>query len=194
MREPVDGIPRLDHSLNAGLLLARVALAADDLVGAYSFDSRARLYLPPGRGIHAFRRIQQSSAGLAYTPDETNFTLGIAELQTRLRRRSLIVLFTDFIDTITAELLVENVRRLSSRHLLMFVTLRDQLLPDLFEAPPATDSDIARSVLAADFLRERSIVIEKLERLGIHCIDVPAAQLTTALLNRYLLIKQRGLL
>ncbi|HJZ94913.1 MAG TPA: DUF58 domain-containing protein, partial [Candidatus Solibacter sp.] len=46
MREPMEGIPRLDHSLNAGLLLARVALAADDLVGAYSFDSRARLYLP----------------------------------------------------------------------------------------------------------------------------------------------------
>jgi uncharacterized protein (DUF58 family) len=194
MREPVDGIARLDHSLNAGLLLARVALSADDLVGAYSFDSRARLYLPPGRGIHAFRRIQQSSASLAYTADETNFTLGIAELQSRLRRRSLIVLFTDFIDTITAELLVENIRRLSSRHLLVFVTLRDRLLPDLFEAAPATDADIARAVLAADFLRERSIVLEKLERLGIHCIDVPASQLTTALLNRYLLIKQRGLL
>jgi uncharacterized protein (DUF58 family) len=194
MREPLDGIARLDHSLNAGLLLARVALSADDLVGAYSFDSRARLFLPPGRGVHAFRRIQQSSAALAYTTDETNFTLGIAELQTRLRRRSLIVLFTDFIDTITAELLVENIRRLSSKHLLVFVTLRDKFLPDLFEAPPASGDAIARAVLAADFLRERSIVLEKLERLGIHCIDVPAKDLTTALLNRYLLIKQRGLL
>jgi len=194
MREPVDGIPRLDHSINAGLLLARVALAADDLVGSYSFDSRMRQYLPPGRGVHAFRRLQQSSAALAYTADETNFTLGVAELQTRLRRRTLIVLFTDFIDTITAELLIENVRRLSARHLLMFVTLRDNLLPTLFETYPAGDPEIARAVLAADFLRERSIVLEKLERLGIHCIDVPANQLTTALLNRYLLIKQRGLL
>jgi uncharacterized protein (DUF58 family) len=78
--------------------------------------------------------------------------------------------------------------------LLVFVTLRDRLLPDLFEAAPNTDADIARAVLAADFLRERSIVLEKLERLGIQCIDVPANQLTTALLNRYLWIKQRGLL
>jgi uncharacterized protein (DUF58 family) len=194
MREPVEGIPRLDHSINAGLLLARVALAADDLVGAYSFDSRMRQFLPPGRGVQAFRRLQQTSAALAYTPDETNFTLGIAELQTRLRRRTLIVLFTDFIDTITAELLVENVRRLSNRHLLLFVTLRDPLLPEMFEAYPAGGTETARAVLAADFLRERSIVLEKLERLGIHCIDVPAGQLSTALLNRYLLIKQRGLL
>ena len=57
-------------------------------------------------------------------------------------------------------------------------------LPELFEAYPAGDSEIARAVLAADFLRERRIVLEKLERLGIHCLDVPAAQLTTALLNR----------
>ena len=85
-------------------------------------------------------------------------------------------------------------RRLSSRHLLIFVTLRDRLLPDLFEAYPGGDPEIARAVLAAGFLRERRIVLERLERLGIHCLDVPAAQLTTALLNRYLLIKQRGLL
>jgi len=194
MREPVDGIPRLDHGINAALLLGRVALAADDVVGSYSFDSRMRHFLPPGRGLHAFRRLQQASAGLAYSGDETNFTLGIAELQTRMRRRSLIVLFTDFVDTITAELLVENVRRLATRHLLMFVTLRDNLLPGMFDAQPTTGADVTRAVLASDFLRERRIVFEKLGRLGIHCIDVPADQLTTALLNKYLLIKQRGLL
>ena len=194
MREPLDGIPRLDHSIHTGLLLARVAIAADDIVGSYSFDSRMRHFLPPGRGMHAFRRLQQASAALAYSPDETNFTLGMAELQTRLRRRSLIVLFTDFIDTITAELLVENARRLSARHLLIFVTLQDRLLPGMFDAYPATGADMTRAVLAGDFLRERRIVLEKLGRLGIHCIDVPADQLATATLNRYLLIKQRGLL
>jgi uncharacterized protein (DUF58 family) len=194
MREPVEGIPRLDHSINAGLLLARVALAADDLVGCYSFDIQPRQFLPPGRGMYAFRRLQQASAALAYTTDETNFTVGIAELQSRLRRRSLVVLFTEFVDTITAELLVENMRRLSNRHLLLFVTLRDPFLPEVFEAYPADDADVARAVLASDFLHERSIVLEKLERLGVHCIDVPASQLSTALLNRYLLIKQRGLL
>jgi len=194
MREPVEGIPRLDHSINCGLLLARVALAAGDLAGSYSFDSRMRHFLPPGRGTHAFRRLQQASAALSYTTEETNFTLGFAELQTRLPRRSLIVVFTDFIDTITAELLVENIRRLSTRHLLIFVALRDKLLPEIFEAWPDTGKQVARAVLAGDFLRERSIVLEKIERLGIHTIDVPPADLSTALLNRYLIIKQRGLL
>ena len=128
MQEPVDGVPRLDHSIGLGLMLARFAVMAGDLVGSYAFDSRPRQYLAPDRGMHAFRRLQQASAGIAYSNDETNFTLGLAELQTRLRRRSLIVLFTDFIDTVTSELLLENVRRIATRHLLIFVTIRDRLL------------------------------------------------------------------
>ncbi len=194
MQEPVDGVPRLDHSIGLGLMLSRFAVMAGDLVGSYAFDSRPRQYLAPDRGMHAFRRLQQASAGIAYSNDETNFTLGLAELQTRLRRRSLIVLFTDFIDTVTSELLFENVRRIATRHLLIFVTIRDRLLADIFEAPPDNDAQVARAVLAADFRREHAIVLEKLERLGIQCLDLSPAELPLALLNRYLLIKQRGLL
>ncbi|HLY17393.1 MAG TPA: DUF58 domain-containing protein [Bryobacteraceae bacterium] len=194
MREPVEEVPRLDHALGSGLLLARVALGAGDLVGLYGFDSRTRYYTPPVRGTHTFRRLQESSAELHYSADETNFTLGMAELQARLPRRSLIVLFTDFVDTITAELLFENVRRLVSRHLLVFVTIRDNLLAEVFDGFPGDNRQIARAVLADDFRRDRGVVLEKLERLGVHCIDLPPSEVPVALLNHYLVIKQRGLL
>jgi uncharacterized protein (DUF58 family) len=194
MREPVNGVARLDHALGSGLLLARVALAAGDLAGLYSFDSRVRYYAPPERGMQTFRRLQEASAELDYTTEETNFTLGMAELQARLPRRSLIVLFTDFVDTITAELLLENVRRLVSRHLLIFVTVRDNLLEEVFRAAPSDRRQIARAVLADDFRRDRQVVLEKLERLGVHAIDLPPDEVPVALLNRYLVVKQRGLL
>jgi|HubBroStandDraft_1064217.scaffolds.fasta_scaffold04685_2 uncharacterized protein (DUF58 family) len=194
MGEPVEGIPRLDHALGSGLLLARVALGAGDLVGVYSFDSRIRFYAPPVRGTQTFRRLQEASAEFRYSTEETNFTLGMAELQARLPRRSLIVLFTDFVDTITAELLLENVRRLANRHLLIFVTVRDNLLAEVFDGYPADRRQIARAVLADDFRRDRGVVLEKLERLGIHCIDLPPEAVPVALLNRYLIVKQRGLL
>jgi uncharacterized protein (DUF58 family) len=192
MREPVDGIPRLDHALGSGLLLARVALGAGDLAGIYSFDSRVRYYAPPARGMQTFRRLQEATAELQYSSEETNFTLGMAELQARLPRRSLIVLFTDFVDTITAELLLDNVRRLVSRHLLVFVTVRDNLLAEIFDTPPTDNRQIARAVLADDFRRDRNVVLEKMERLGVHCIDLPPAEMPVALLNHYLIIKQRG--
>ncbi|HWI29643.1 MAG TPA: DUF58 domain-containing protein [Stellaceae bacterium] len=194
MREPIEGVPRLDHAINAGLLLGWVSLQGGDLVGAFGFDAAVRQYLAPVRGAAGFPRLQQTVAALDYHGDETNFTLGLAELGARLKRRSLIVLFTEFVDTVTAELLIESLRRMTSRHLVVFVTLRDSLLQQTVDREPARFSEVAEAVVAHDLLRERSIVFERLMRLGIHCLDVPSRGLSVALVNRYLAIKERGLL
>jgi uncharacterized protein (DUF58 family) len=78
--------------------------------------------------------------------------------------------------------------------LMVFVTQRGSVLQRAVDAPPRQFEDVAQAVIAQDFLRERSIVFERLERLGIHCLDVPSQGLPVALINRYLLIKQRGLI
>ncbi len=49
-------------------------------------------------------------------------------------------------------------------------------------------------MIADDFLRERRVVLERLRRLGVHCLDVPAASLGTDLVNRYLEIKRHELI
>ncbi len=194
MREPVDGLARLDHAINAGLLLAWISLRGGDLVGIYGFDAVVRHYLQPIRSLRSFGRIQQAIAHLDYRSEETNFTLGLAELNIRLRRRALIVLFTDFVDTVTAELLVESLQRMANRHVVLFVTLRDSVLQNIVDAPPDRFEDVTKSVVAHDMLRDREIVFERLERLGIHCLDVSPTGLSSALINRYLQIKQRGLI
>ena len=194
MREPLAGMPRLDHAINSGLLLAWAALRGGDLVGSFAFDAEIRQYVAPVRGIQRFGQLEHASAGLAYGTDETNFTRGLAELAARLKRRALVVLFTDFVDTVTAELMVENMSRLANRHLVVFVTLRDPLLAETVGRAPADFRQVARSVLAFDLMHEREVVFERLERIGVQCLDVPAGLLPMALLNRYLTVKQRNLL
>lgn len=194
MLEPIDGVPKLDHAIKAGLLLGLISLHNGDLLGGCGFDARFRSFLKPGRGMPYFRQFQRFSAGLDYRTEETNHTLGLAELHSRLQRRALIVLFTEFVDSISAELLMESLQLLLRRHVVVFVTLRDPLLTRLRDAPPGSFSAAAKAVIAGDFLRERSIVLERAARLGVHCLDVPARHVSAALINRYLLIKQRGLL
>jgi uncharacterized protein (DUF58 family) len=194
MLEPVDGVPKLDHAIKAGLLLGHVSLRNGDLVGGCSFDSCFRNFLAPGRGMSRFTQLQSFSAALEYRTEETNFTLGLTELATRLRSRALVVLFTEFVDQISAELLIESLQLMTRRHVVVFVTLRDPLLTRLRDAPPTDFSTAAEAVIAADFLREREVVLERVARLGIHCLDVPARAVSTALLNRCLAIRQRGLL
>jgi uncharacterized protein (DUF58 family) len=143
--------------------------------------------------MQTFARLQHLSAELDYTASETNFTLGLAELSTRLHRRSLVVVLSDFVDTVTAELMLDNLDRLARRHLVVFVTLRDPSMGELTGAAPGALSDVYRAVVADDFIREREVVQRRVRRLGIHCIDAIPGQVSTQLVNRYLEIKRREL-
>jgi uncharacterized protein (DUF58 family) len=210
MREPLGGIhgraigslesgqaealPRLDHAINAGLLLGYASLKGGDRVGLFAFDSRVRAYAQPLGGIDRFPRLQRLTADLEYAAEETNFTLGLATLSQQLKRRSLIVLMTDFVDTVTAELMVENVARLAARHLVLFVTLQDSELREIIGAEPTGTATIARAIVADGLRRERLIVFERLRRLGVQCLEAPHNRIGTDLINRYLAIKQREMI
>jgi uncharacterized protein (DUF58 family) len=194
MAEPIEGLPRLDHAIHAGLLLGWISLRSGDYVGSFGFDAQVRQFMQPSRGLPYFIKLQSGSSQLAYRTEETNFTLGLAELNFRLKRRALVVLFTEFIDTTTAELLLESVHRMANRHAVIFVTLRDSLLPNIIDAKPDRFQDIAEAVVAHDLLRDRAVVLERLTRMGVHCLEVPPRGLAVSLVNRYLTIKERGLL
>jgi uncharacterized protein (DUF58 family) len=105
-----------------------------------------------------------------------------------------VVLFTEFVDTTTAELLIDSVQRMANRHAIVFVTLRDPMLGRFVDAEPSTFRAAAEAVVAHDLMRERTIVLERLERIGVHCLDVPVQGLAVGLINRYLSIKERGLI
>jgi uncharacterized protein (DUF58 family) len=193
MADPLGPLPRLDHAVTSALLLAYVSLRLGDRVGLYGFDRAARVWAEPQGGMGAFPRLKALSAQLDYSTAETNFTLGLTDLSTRLRRRSLVVVFTEFVDTVTAELMVENLSRLARRQLVLFVALRDPALDEAALARPRRLGDVYRSVVASDFVRERERVIARLRRFGVQCVDAAPGEVSARLVNRYLDIKRREL-
>lgn len=194
MAEQLAGLSKLDRAINAALAMCWAAGLAGDLVGFYSFDSRPRLFVPALPGRPAFPRLQTLCAQLRYETQETNHTLGLTHLSGRLKRRSLIVIFSDFVDTITAELMIENIQVLARHHFIVYVALRDPMLSRLTEPEEMTPDTIARSVAARQILQERRAVLEKLARLGVLCLDSTPEALTTDLVARYIEIKSREMI
>ena len=45
----------------------------------------------------------------------------------------------------------------------------------------------------SDFARERHLVLERLRRVGAHCVDATPERFSMALVNRYLELKRREL-
>jgi uncharacterized protein (DUF58 family) len=191
MCEPLNGLSRLDRAIHAGLLLSHVSLRAGDRVALYGFDARPRLPARMVSGTRAFPQLQALAARLDYSQTEANYTLGLAELSASLNRRALVVIFTDFVDTVSAEILVDNLARLSRRHHVLFATFRDPLTTALTDAMPEDLSDVGRAVIAASLETERARVLARLTRLGIDILDADADSFSSRLVNQYLDIKRR---
>ncbi len=191
MCEPVDGLARLDRAISAALTAAYVALKGGDRVALFGFADKPSLLTPFVTDSKAFHRLQTSAAELDYLPREPNFTLALATLSARLKRRSLIVLFSDFTDPTSAELMVESVQRLVRHHVVIFVTMVDTELEELVETEPREISDISSAVAADALAHQRAIVLQRLRQAGVDVIEAPHDAIGYRLIDRYLRAKQK---
>lgn len=194
MSAPAPNGARVDQAINAALLLAFVGLKLGDRVGLFAFDAKPQAASGVVSGVAAFPLLQTLAGGLDYSTEETNFTLGLTTLSSRLDRRALIVVFTDFADPTSAELMIENLGRLMRTHLVLFVVFRDEEIEGLAAAAPRTPDDVTRAVVAHALSRQREIVIGRLERLGAQIVEAPGGALGLGLVARYLDAKRRELI
>jgi uncharacterized protein (DUF58 family) len=194
MSEPVGGLPKVDRAVSAALSAAFVALKLGDKVSLFGFDSRPRVASGSVSGAGSFGVFQRLAAQIDYSSDETNYTFALTTLASKLVRRSLLLIFTDFADPTSAELMLRSIQQLAQKHLILFVLMRDVELEEMAAAAPDDAAHVSRAVVAASLLRERRIVIARLQRLGVHVVEAPYERLGTDLVNAYLDMKKRDLL
>jgi uncharacterized protein (DUF58 family) len=125
---------------------------------------------------------------------ETNHTLALTELNARTPKRSLVIVFTDFIDTTSAELMIENIGILARRHLVVFVTIRDPDLEATVDQAPDDLDGVATLVAANQWVQDRRRVLERLVRLGVTIVDARPNTMTARLVSTYLEIKAREMI
>ncbi|MEM1051934.1 MAG: DUF58 domain-containing protein [Pseudomonadota bacterium] len=189
MCEPVYGLPRIDRAVSAALTCAYVALKSGDKTALFGFAQRPQVMTPFVSDSRAFHRLQSAAAALDYESAEPNFTLALATLTSKLQRRSLIVLFSDFTDPTAAELMVESMGRLVKKHLLLFVTIADTELETFIEPNPGDIATLARSVTADTLLQQRRVVLQRLRQMGVDVIEAPYDSIGYELIDRYYTIK-----
>ncbi|MGE3690569.1 MAG: DUF58 domain-containing protein [Novosphingobium sp.] len=192
MCEPVAGIARIDRAVSAALLTSYVALKSGDRVSLFGFAARPEVMTPFVSDNRDFHRLQTAAAGIDYHAQEPNFTLALATLASRLQRRSLVVIFSDFTDPTSAELMIESIGRLVSKHVVLFVTMEDEELASIATAEPDDMQAMAMSVTADSLLRQRALVTRRLQQLGVDVVEAPYNMIGTRLIDAYLSVKRSG--
>jgi uncharacterized protein (DUF58 family) len=194
MAARVDGLTKLDHAVNAALFLAFVAVRNGDRVGLVVFADGIKTYLAPAAGRLQYRKIVDALYTAKPHLTYVDYLALFKELNVRLVKRSLLCVFTDFIDEDQAQTMVEPMRRLARRHVPLCLSVKDAALARLLETRPA-DAEVAyQHAVASELLLEREAMKRKVGQDGVTVVDVDAQQLSLAAVNQYLEIKARGTL
>jgi uncharacterized protein (DUF58 family) len=193
MAREVEGRSRLDHAVEAALLLGHVALASDDRVGLMAFSDVVMRTIALGRGGAHARTLARGVFALEPTLREPPYRRVATETIRRFPRRGLVVLFTDAIEPSSLETLVGPIQFLVAHHLVVCVVFKDELLEAASADPIDDDESLFRAGAAADLGIDRRRALACLHRTGALIVDAPARGLSVAVINRYLEVKARHL-
>lgn len=185
-------LTRLDHAINAALLLAYISVSYGDRAGLVGFSDRVVTFLKPAAGRRQFLALTEALYNLQPHRTESDYEQALAYLATHSPRRSLAVIFTDITHQAAATSLLGNIAHLARRHLPLVVTMRDPAVERLASDPVTDARAVYERAVARNLLDERDVVLSRLRQYGALTLDVPADQLTPSVINRYLEIKARG--
>ena len=125
------------------------------------------------------------------TFQQTSFTRAVTHLQSRHKKRSVVIVFTDFTDELSSRDLQMVLRGLSRRHVLLFVAVGDPHLQDILEESPQQDSAPFQKAAAAELIVERRRVVREMTRAGVLALDADPFKLSAGLISRYLEARAR---
>ena len=185
---------KFDYAVTAALSLASVAGLASDRVGVVAFAGEVLAASAPRSTRSSIAGITELLYDLEPRFEEANYSRAFAYLRTHLHKRSLIVFLTDVVDPLAQASLLAELGSLARRHLLVCVFMNDAAVTAALAVPPRDVAAAFRAGVALGLEEERRTAAALLTRTGAIVVDVPAQKLTTALIDEYLRVKQRGLL
>ncbi len=185
-------LTKVDHAVNAAALLAYVAASLGDWVGLYSFAGEPMGFTPPRK--HQFTHLLDALYGLQPQTMESDYYRAFVDVSYRLRKRALIVLFTDLPDAESSARLISYVRMLTRRHLVLCAALSDYELHTLSRRMPHQPRELYERTVATALLQDRERALAALRQAGAIAVDATPQNLSISVLNRYLKIKAQSAL
>lgn len=194
MKMPFDGMSLLDYAINSSLVLANIAIYKQDKAGLITFNTNINTFFPAERRnntVNKFLEILYKQETLFH---ESNFELLYATLRQRVSHRSLLILYTNFEAYTSLERQILFLQKLARYHLLMVVFFENTEISKVLEEKAGSLEDVYIHTIARKFVYDKQLIVKELQRHGILSILTPPSELTVNLINRYLELKNRGMI
>jgi uncharacterized protein (DUF58 family) len=188
----VEDVPRVEHAMDATMMLATVATRLGDRCGLMVFDAKVRAVLEPSKSRSQVGRVTETLFDLEPQLVETDYRGAFAEAVVRFRRRAMLVLLTELNEQAAEEFLVPALPLIARSHLIVVGAVRDPEI-ERWASAETTDAESAfRRAAAIDALAERARLSARLRSLGATVVDAAPGKLAGDLADTYLRLKATG--
>ena len=198
MAARVASVPRVEHAMDAALMLTAVATGLGDRCGLVAFDRTVRAVVPPARRADQVGRMTEAMYALEPELFESDHAGAFAQVVARFRRRAMIVLLTDLVDGAVEDSLLPALPILVRTHLVVVAGVRDPQVERWAAHPlddpeePDPEAAAYRHAAAISSLDQRRRTIARLRGRGVTVIDAAPGELARELADAYLTVKNTG--
>ncbi len=189
MAARVGTLTKLDHAINAVLMLTHVSQTFQDNLGLLVFSHTIHLYLPPAKGRAQHARFLQALYSVKPELCYVNYREAFAHLIARHPKRALTMVFTDLLDDVVSREYLDASALLRRFHLPLTLAVADVPLRQLAARQPENTEQLYDVLVARELLQGRAELLRSLERQGAFVVDTVPERLTVDAVNRYLTLK-----
>lgn len=182
-------LTKLDHAINAILMLTHVSQTFQDNLGLLVFSHTVHRYIPPAKGRSQHAQFLQELYSVQPELCHVNYHEAFQYLITRHPKRCLTMIFTDLLDAVVSSEFRDAVRLLQRFHLPLTLAVADAPLQKLAAQEARTREELYDILVARDLLHGRAEMLRGLERQGVLVLDTVPERLTIDAVNRYLALK-----
>ncbi len=194
MQMPFEGMTLLDYAINASLALANIVLKKHDKTGLLTYSTKVHAFVKSDQRQLQLKRILETLYAQKTLYQESNLEQVYALLEKNMQGRSLLLFYTNFESEPSLERQLPLLQKMARKHLVMLVTFVNTELEKITHTPAQNTEEVYQKALAQDHIIQKAILMEQLKQHGILHIKVRPDELSAAVIQKYLEIKDRGLI
>src|SRR6266542_2378853 len=188
----VAGVPRLEHAMDAVMMLTAVATRLGDRAGMVAFDSEVRAMVGAGHARDQLSRVTEAMYSLEPKLVESDYRGAFAATLSRFRRRTMLVVLTELAEQAVTQSLVPTLPLIARDHLMVVASVTDPQVSQWATSSPLEPGAAYRKAAATAALDDRRRTVARLRGLGAVVVDAPPGRLAPDLADAYLKVKATG--
>jgi uncharacterized protein (DUF58 family) len=191
MESPMGEVTRLDRATEIAAALAQVALSSGDRVGLILYGAEVTAFLPPGKGARHMARLLELLYKASAARVESSFADLAAFLETRVRRRAFVCLFSYLDGKEAAGAAGAALAQTARRHAVLCVSLSNPALSVMAAQPSDDMPALYRKAAAIHRSESEQEAVSALRRGGADGRAADPARLLSYLVRQYMTHKNK---